>query len=129
MTNVLLCALFSIFSLQIFTINYKISFFSKAFLNIPLSIFEIATPIDDYKDGNKLYFDKNILEKNVRQYFANNINQMCGNYYLNFFYYSTDDNLFCKTNKCDGVNIILRADIMLGIMYTNKMSYFIKENK
>ena len=129
MINILLSVLFSIFSLQIFTINYKISAFSKTLFNIPISLFEASVPLKDYKEGDKLFFNKSLLEVNINEYFSKSINGLCGEYIIRFVYFSTDDNLFCKTSKCDGVNITLIADILLGIKYKDTMSYHIKENK
>ena len=95
---------------------------------MPLSIFEVSVPIIGYDNTTKLYFDKNVLENYVKTYLDDNINDFCGEYKLLFVYFSTEDGLFCKTGKCDGVRITLTADIILGIQYRDTMSYFIKEN-
>lgn len=128
MTNILLAILFSVFSLQIFTINYKFSVFSKTLLNIPMSIFEMSIPTNMIPTVNKVYYDKNLLENYVNDYFKDNISDLCGDYTVLFMYYSTDDNLFCKTSYCDGVRITLSAYVFVGIKYENTMSYYIKEN-
>lgn len=128
MINILLSILFSLFSLQIFTINYKFSVFSKTLLNIPMSIFEMSIPTDRIPTVNKLYYDKNMLQGYVNEYFDDNISDLCGGYQLLYFYFSTDDNLYCKTSYCDGVRITLSAYVFMGIKYENTMSYYIKEN-
>lgn len=128
MINILLSILFSIFSLQIFTINYKFSVFSKTLLNIPMSIFEMSIPTDRIPTVNRLYYDKKMLQKYVNEYFDDNISDLCGDYQLLYFYFSTDDNLYCKTSYCDGVRITLSAYVFMGIKYENTMSYYIKEN-
>lgn len=128
MINILLSILFSIFSLQIFTINYKFSVFSKTLLNIPMSIFEMSIPTDRIPTVNRLYYDKKMLQSYVNEYFDDNISDLCGDYQLLYFYFSTDDNLYCKTSYCDGVRITLSAYVFMGIKYENTMSYYIKEN-
>ena len=128
MINCLLCALFASLSLQIFTLNYKLSFFNKTLINMPLSLLEVSVPLLESDGSEKLYFDKELLENYVTIYFQKNINEMCGPYTLSYYYYSTSDNLYCKSDKCDGVRITLEADILIGITYSRTMSYHLKEN-
>lgn len=127
MINSLLCVLFASISLQIFTLNYKLSFFNKTLLNMPLSIFEVSIPLVDEYGVLAMYFDKTLLESYVSTYFEKNITSICGPYTLSYFYFSTDDNLYCKSEMCDGVRVTLEADILLGITYSKTMSYHIKE--
>ena len=96
---------------------------------MPLSVLEVSIPLVGVSGEEKLYFSKSKLESYVDAYFDENITPLCGQYSLTFYYFSSEDGLYCKNDKCDGVRVTLTSYVLLDIKYEKTMSYYIKNNK
>ena len=127
MINMFVACLVAIFSVQIFTLTYRLGGINRTFVSMPISLIEKSIPI--YEEGvRSLYIDQETLEKSVNSYIFGEISKFTENYSLSYYYYSTADGLICKTEYCDGVRITLNAEVMFAFHYHKTMYYEVQKN-
>jgi len=123
MLNIFISLVLGIGCFYFFGYSFLISNVNKTVLNIPISIFEVSIPLS----SQEYYFNKDVLEYDVKEYFASSISKSINDYSLTFSYYSTSDYLFCKSMYCDGVNITFSCKVLFHD-YKRTMFYEIAVN-
>lgn len=128
MINIFIAMIVAIYSFQVFSLTYQVSGIKRTVINIPMEIFENSIPFME-QENNKFvgYFDKEILESLLSNYFDDNLIKYTDKYEIKYFYYQTSDGLFCKGDYCDGIKVNVKANIIFSFTIEQKMFYEIKE--
>ena len=128
MGNIIFSLTIAVMSLQMFTLTYRINGVNRTLFHIPLGIFESAIPLVTTTYYPDVYFDKDMLEESLTYYFDTNLEKYVNKYTLSFYYYNQADDSICVSDKCDAVEVSLKADIMLTIKYQKKARFYIRRN-
>jgi len=120
MINILISLSLAIFSYEMFSLTAKISSLNKTMVNIPLSIFSYNVPL---VNQDEFYFDKNMLEYSLDQYFASNITKYVNAYFVDYTYFNSDSTSICMSKYCQCIKISMNATIDGIYSYHRAMEY------
>ena len=129
MINIFISAFIALFSFQAFTFNFQLSGIRKTVINIPITIFETSIKLPNENIDYVPSFDKVILQDKLMVYFNDSLPKYCTSFDVKFYYYNTDDKLFCRDDFCDGVKVNVSALLLHSVSYQEKMFYEIKDNR
>lgn len=128
MPNIIFSLMISVLSLHFFTVTYRTNGVNRTLYNIPISIFESSIPLLYEGDVFEPYFDKESLEAKLTYYFDSNLKKYVSKYYLEYYYFNQDDYSICRGNRCQAVEISLKADIVLNVKYNKSATFYIRSN-
>ena len=128
MGNVLFVITLGVLSLNFFTITYRVNGLNRLIHNIPISIFETSIPLIDESNEITLYYDKGLLEGKLTSYFDKTIYKFTDEYRVTFYYYNQEDESICKDDKCNAIEITLRAKIDLFSEFKKTARFYIQKN-
>lgn len=120
----LICA---VLCFSLFTLSIDISAINRIVIQTPVALFENAIPLIDYDKSELLYFDKILLENNINRYFDDSLKNYTKETEILFYYYNQDDDSYCVLDKCDAVEITIKATIVFSYIYERTMFYEIKD--
>lgn len=128
MPNILFSLTISILSLHFFTITYRTNGINRALFNLPISIFETSIPLINGEGEFEPYFAKNILEDKLTYYFDTNLLKYTDRYTVSYYYFNQEDYSICRDEKCQAIEINLKADIVLNYKYNKTATFYIRSN-
>ena len=128
MGNIMFSLFIALMSLQLFTLTYRINGVNRTMFNIPKGIFESSIPLVQNTYYPTIYYDKTILEDSLTYYFDTNLHKYVSHFDLEFYYYNQQDDSICVSDKCNAVEITLKASIMLDIKYKKTARFYIRRN-
>ena len=113
----------------LFSFSYQINGINHIVTNTPHSIFEASIPLTTPEENIILYFDQETLKNEYENYLARELKKYSSNYEVSYYFFNTSDGGYCDINNCQGVEINLEVEIMLGMHYSRTMEYEITESK
>lgn len=128
MGNILFIITLGVLSLNFFTITYRVNGLNRLIHNVPISLFETSIPIIEESDELTLYYDKELLENKLTSYFDKSIYKYTDEYRVTFYYYNQEDESICKGDKCDAIEITLKAKIDLFSEFKKTARFYIQKN-
>ena len=115
-----------VLSFNFFTISFQINGINRLVLGAPMSLFETSIELFGLADDEKPWFNKQILESNIIDYFDYSMPNFTDDYDISFFYYNPANGSICWGNKCYAVEICVDATLMLSYPYSRTMFYEIR---
>lgn len=125
----------SIFMVLILTLIINFSFGSINFFGVHRSFMLLfrgtiensISCIDESGLPCRPFYKKNLLEKNVEDFFASSLKRYTSGYIVSYFYLN-DDSSYCIDDVCYSVKISLKATINLMFTYEKARSFHIVES-
>lgn len=119
MIYMFLAAIFGMFSLQFFCLNFSIQGLNRAIISTPISY--LIESIQEVDGDAKFLVDK--TEENLLAYYDKTLTKYVKDYDIEIYFYNTNDNSMCLTSYCDGLEIRVDATILLTYQYHRVMYY------
>lgn len=113
--------------LNTFSLSISYGRVNRCFMMIANSIIENSVVLVYNPPIYKPFYDKELLESNVKTYLKTEINNLILDSYLGFSYFNPDNNLPCYAKECRGVRVSLRGNIKGIIKYKKILIFTIKE--
>ena len=124
MINIFISMLFAVCAFSLFTMSTKIQGLNTLLLNVPLTIFEYSTT----DEGTEYpYYIQENLKSTYKKYIEQSIYNYVDNYSLDFRFYFPESGGLCNEH-CQGVEVMVKADIVFAYEYERIMFYEVKEN-
>ena len=117
---------FTFFMFASFTVSFRLNTINRVVLNTPKEIFEESIPLLDV-NKNEIYFDKNNLYLNLKEYYDNSLNVALPDYQMSLFYFNLQDGSMCTIEKCRGVEVTISGTYIFSFVYSQTISYQIQE--
>ena len=115
-------AIFVFFTAQTSLICFSYQGVNRAVINTPI---EAMYSSIRFEDGEQ-YFDKEVLENKLLNYYDASLSRYTKNMEIEFYYYNIDDGSMCLTNKCNAVEISVDCKLTFDVKYHRVMYYEIK---
>jgi len=124
----------AIFSAIIFTLcitftfgGVKMSTVNRSFLRMHKGLFE-ASVVTEVQEGKLIaYFDEPTLESYLVAYLKQNVESHVSDYETSLYYFDRDTESVCTNHRCNGVKIMLSADINSFYQYKKARVFTINE--
>lgn len=115
--------LLTIFLFSSFTISLKLQTINRAFIYMPIEIFETAITTFGVDISQKLYFNKSKLSQNLDDYFSENIYNIMKDYWYTLYFYNQEDGSVCTNSECNAVEITLQGHYAYTFSYSRTITY------
>lgn len=130
MTNCVFYSLIFVLFLNFTIGSVKYSEVNRVFMSIYKGVFEASTnTIDELGNPIKPYYNKELLNLNLENYFDKNLSKYIKNYEYKIYFFDENKEEICDSNYCRGVNITLKAPINMFYTYEQSQSFTINERK
>ena len=103
------------------------SYINRTFELLLRGAFEKAIIIIDDQGEIKPYFDEEILEEEIEEYFALNLPRYVRSYEYYYYFSYSDKGGYCINHDCDAIKISLKANINDFFIYNKAKTFFIRE--
>ncbi len=115
-------------SFNFFMMSYQINGINRLVYGAPLSLYENAINLYEVDENNGPYFDKFMLQENVREYFAFHMPRYSEDYSLDYYYYNVNDHSLDMSDTPKAVEVTINASLILSYQYRKTMYYEIRSN-
>ena len=126
MINIGIALMVMVMSVQCFSISYRLNGINRAFLETPISLFQVAIPIITNNDEYIAYFDKDELIENLTYYYDTNIRKYSNDYSLYYYFSNVGESSVCLSKICDAIEIKLTARIIFSTTYSKTLRFEIR---
>lgn len=117
----------AIISFSFFTVTIRINAINRVVIATPIEIFETSIPLLDEDEEKNIYFDKEVLEEKLTNYYFSNLDKYTKEITLDFYYYNQIDKSYCVNDQCTAVEVCLESEIVFDFQYSRTMYYEIKK--
>lgn len=124
MINIYILSIFGALFLGMFTLGFQFTTVNRIFVSTPVEIFEKSLHL---KEGSEhiLYFDDELLNKNLTNYYYENLKYYVTDFEIEIdYYYSFNE--FCFLDDCTKAKINFHASLAFNLTYTKSMIYQIE---
>lgn len=108
-----------------FSLSYQINGLNRVVVGTPISLIENAVYDSGYHAGK---INKGFLESYLTFYYNFNLKKYTPNYNMSLYFYSAENESFCTTNYCTGVEVTITAELNFNYQYERIMYYEILTN-
>ena len=122
MILILFSALFSVFSVQFFTINFAITGLNRAIINTPIEMMYR----DVINDGGSLYFNVEEFTNNLKSYYDSILFRYTKSYNMNLYFYDYNSKEICEENYCNAVEVNITSRLLDMYDFSRTMYYEIR---
>ena len=110
-----------------FTVSFHLSAVNKAIVNTPKEIFETSIVIVNLVDEDNLYFDKELLNKNLLSYYQRVIKNHLTSYTVNQYFYNQNNGSVCTSENCNAVEVSVVGKYSYYFDYSRTLTYEIRK--
>lgn len=130
MTNLFLSLILLLLSFETFAFTTQLGTLNRTLFNLPKSLYENAIVLVQKEETTKVkpYFDSDKLEYYVTSYLNDNFANLHLDYEVSFSYYQAIDKTMCRSDKCDGVEVLFETKILEMFSYERTVFYEVKNN-
>ena len=114
-----IAVIIGIFSLQYFSLNFKIQGLNRAVISTPIELFYQ----DVLDDNNEAKFYTEELENHLNSYYQKSLTKYVKEYEVSYYFYNKEDGSLCLDMYCDGIEITVDAVIDITYTYHRVMYY------
>ena len=114
-----IAVIFGLFSLQYFSLNFKIQGLNRAVISTPIEL--LFQDIHSVENGSK--FTVEDIKNHLDDYYSKSLTKYVKDYEVTYYFYSTEDYSMCLDDYCDGVEISVDAFVSLTYTYHRVMYY------
>lgn len=122
MTNIIFYTLLLSISTSFGLGAMKYSTINRTFMLLQRSVFEYAVITID--ENNYPYYDEQLIKEGIDNYFENNIKPIVNKYTTGIIFLN-DDNSLCVNDKCQRVQVSLKANINYLFNFEKSMTFTI----
>ena len=122
MILILFSAIFSVFSVQFFTIKFAIAGLNRAIINTPIEMMYR----DVNNEGGDLYFSVEDFSTNLKSYYDSVLFRYTKKYQMNLYFYDYRTKEICLENYCNAVEINITSKLLDMYDYSRTMYYEIR---
>lgn len=130
MTNLFISLIVLLLSFESFAFTTQLGILNRTIFNLPQSLFENAIVLVQKEEtpNVKPYFDSDKLEYYLTSYLKDNFANLRLNYEVTFSYYQASDKTMCRSDKCDGVEVVFETKILEMFPYERVVYYEVRNN-
>lgn len=122
MILILFSALFSVFSVQFFTINFAITGLNRAIINTPIEMMYR----DVINESGSLYFNVEEFTNNLKSYYDSILFRYTKSYNMNLYFYDYSTREICEENYCNAVEVNITSRLLDMYDFSRTMYYEIR---
>ena len=111
---------FSLSSISINSVN-------RSLLYLPIELLQSYVNIIEVDSVEDLYFKKDPLMDALDIYFESSLSHHVLSYQVTYLFTDSDNSMVCLSDRCQGINITVNADIYFDVHYEKTMFYSIGE--
>ena len=122
MILILFSAIFSVFSVQFFTINFAVTGLNRAIINTPIEMMYRYV----INDGGNMYFNVEDFSNNLKTYYDSVLYRYTKKYEMNLYFYDFGSKEICEDNYCNAVEINITSRLLDMYDFSRTMYYEIR---
>ncbi|NLB48279.1 MAG: hypothetical protein GX813_00255 [Erysipelotrichia bacterium] len=115
-----------VMSCNLFVMSYQMNGINRLVTGIPMSIFETAVVLYGLSPEEKPYFDKEILEDNIWDYFDCSLPRYSETYEIAISYYDLVSHAISFSDKPEATQIKITTVLDFSFCYQKTMHYEIR---
>lgn len=115
-----------VMSCNLFVMSYQMNGINRLVIGIPMSVFETSVVLYNLLPEEKPYFDKEILEENIYDYFDYSLPRYCEEYAITISYYDLVNHAISFSDKPEATKIKIAATLDFSFHYQKTMHYEIR---
>lgn len=127
MIIIMFTILYMLLMFNAFTVSFHLSAVNKAIVNTPKEIFETSIVIVNLVDEDNLYFDKELLNKNLLSYYQRVIKNHLTSYTVNQYFYNQNNGSVCTSENCNAVEVSVVGKYSYYFDYSRTLTYEIRK--
>ncbi len=120
--NILFSLLIIMLSFTFFSFGYSLNGINRSVINIPNEYFNVSIPLFKENEDINLYFQKEKLEGFLDKYFTV-LYKYTPSYDVKYYYYNLDDQSYCFSDECQGIEIEVNCKIISLFDYHRTMFF------
>lgn len=124
MINIYILSIFGAMFLGMFTLGFQFTTVNRIFVSTPVELFEKSLHLDETSD-HILYFDDELLNKNLSNYYYENLKYYVTDFEIEIDYYY-NSNEFCFLDDCTKAKVNFKATLAFNLTYKKSMTYHIE---
>ena len=114
-----IAVIIGLFSLQLFSLNFKIQGLNRAVICTPIELmFQDVTTL-----GGESKLSVDVIMDHLDEYYSKALTRYVNEYDVSYYFYNKSDYSMCLDSYCDGVEITVDAVVTLTYTYHRVMYY------